>query len=75
MEGSAETTATISDDQDTGLTLVISGSVDTSTPGTYIISYSSAPDTQGNVSNVVTRKVTVVAANNNSTTTASTTTP
>lgn len=52
--------ATVSDNVDTGLTVTVSGTVDTSTIGTYTLNYN-ATDTAGNVATVVTRTVNVVA--------------
>lgn len=51
--------ATVSDNVDTGLTATVTGSVDTSTPGSYILTYN-ASDTTGNPAIAVTRTVNVV---------------
>jgi len=50
--------ATSSDSVEGSLTVVITGTVDTATAGTYTLTYT-ATDSMGNVSNVVTRTVTV----------------
>lgn len=52
---------TVSDNVDTGLTATVSGSVDTATVGSYILTYN-AVDTAGNAATAVTRTVNVVAA-------------
>lgn len=43
--------ATVSDNRDTGLTAEVSGTIDTSTPGTYTLTYT-ATDTAGNATSV-----------------------
>ncbi len=52
--------ATVSDNVDTGLTATVTGSVDTTTIGSYILTYN-VSDTAGNAAIAVTRTVTVVA--------------
>lgn len=47
------------DDRDALVTVISSGTVDTSTAGTYVITYS-ATDTAGNIANDVTRTVTIL---------------
>ena len=44
--------ATVTDNRDTGLTAEVSGTVDTSTPGTYTLTYS-ASDAAGNSSSII----------------------
>lgn len=65
VEGSAFTDpgATATDDTDGDITgsIVVSGSVDTGTPGTYVLSYN-VQDAAGNAATTVTRTVTVTAA-------------
>ncbi len=56
-----EAGATTTDNVDTSVAVVISGTVDTETEGTYEITYNTT-DTAGNVATPVTRTVNVVAA-------------
>ncbi|MDD3587390.1 MAG: DUF5011 domain-containing protein, partial [Thermoguttaceae bacterium] len=57
--------ATATDNVDQSVTVTTDGTVDTSTPGTYLITYL-ATDTAGNEAIPVTREVTVVAADSGS---------
>jgi len=55
----SEPGATVTDNIDTSITATISGTVDTSTLGDYVLTYN-ATDTAGNTATAVTRTVTVV---------------